>query len=90
MNRSQPSSFSSSMTCMISEPLGGSRSCLDWARDDEWTANDFRSQEAADPLAREASELADALEKYKLIHRRRYLRFEEMLGILHALGYERN
>lgn len=84
------SSFSCSTTCMISEPGGGSRSCLDWTINDEWTKNDFKQYGSRfEELNKEADELADALEKYKLIHRRRYISFEEMLAILRSLGYKR-
>ena len=78
------------MTCMICEPCGGSRSNLDWARDDEKTSNDFRHYNAGgDRFAQEAEELCAALEQYKLIHRRRYISFEEMLALMHSLGYKR-
>ena len=79
------------MTCMITEPGGGSRSSLDWARPDEQTTNDFSAFSCPEGgYAQEALELADALEKYKLIHRRRYISFEEILCILHTLGYRRS
>jgi len=84
--------FSSFMTCFISEsePCGGSRSCLDCMKKDEETQNDFQQFGVGyDEFEREAKELADALEQYKLIHRRRYISFEEMLAILHSLGYKR-
>jgi len=37
----------------------------------------------------EAAEIADALDRYKLIHRRRFISFEEMIEILRSLGYRR-
>lgn len=79
------------MTCVITEPQGGCRSSLDWASNDEKTSNDFQQFNCAEEnFAHEALELADALEKYKLIHRRRYISFEEILCILHTLGYRRS
>jgi len=40
-------------------------------------------------LTPEAQELAQAIDEYKLRHRRRFITFEEMLSIIHSLGYNR-
>lgn len=40
-------------------------------------------------LSPEAAELAQAIDSYKLSHRRRFLNFEEMLAIMKTLGYAR-
>lgn len=40
-------------------------------------------------LSPDAAELADAIDAYKLRHRRRFINFEEMLGVLKSLGYEK-
>ena len=40
-----------------------------------------------DSLSPEARELALATDKYKLDHRRRFITYEEMLGIMKQLGY---
>ncbi len=40
-----------------------------------------------DELTPEAKNLALAIDQYKLIHRRRYITFEEMLGVIKGLGY---
>ena len=42
-----------------------------------------------DELSAEAKELADAIDSYKLAHRRRFVTFEEMLAVIKSLGYER-
>lgn len=42
-----------------------------------------------DGLSPEARELALAIDGYKMQHRRRYITFEEMLHVIHSLGYER-
>lgn len=42
-----------------------------------------------DELSYEARELALAIDSYKLEHRRRYITFEEMLGVVKQLGYSR-
>ena len=42
-----------------------------------------------DGLSSEAAELAQAIDTYKLLHRRRFVNFEEMLGIFKSLGYRR-
>lgn len=40
-------------------------------------------------LSPEASELARAIDGYKLQNRRRFITYEEMLGVIRALGYHK-
>ena len=40
-------------------------------------------------LSPEASELAQAIDGYKLRHRRRFITYEEMLAVIKSLGYQR-
>jgi hypothetical protein len=40
-------------------------------------------------LSPEARELAQAVDSYKLRHRRRFISFEEILAIVRELGYSR-
>ena len=40
-------------------------------------------------LSSEACELAQAIDAYKLAHRRRFITYEEMLGVVKSLGYHR-
>lgn len=40
-------------------------------------------------LSPEAAELARAIDQYKLVHRRRFITFEEMLSVVKSLGYHR-
>jgi hypothetical protein len=42
-----------------------------------------------DDLSPEARELAQAIDGYKLRHRRRFITFEEMLSVITSLGYHR-
>jgi hypothetical protein len=42
-----------------------------------------------DHLSPAASELAVAIDQYKLQHRRRFINFEEMLAIMKSLGYSK-
>ncbi len=42
-----------------------------------------------DDLSPEAAELAQAIDHYKLRHRRRFVTFEEMLSVIKSLGYHR-
>jgi hypothetical protein len=42
-----------------------------------------------DELTPDAAELARAIDSYKLSHRRRFINFEEMLGIVKSLGYKK-
>lgn len=41
-------------------------------------------------LSPDAAELGHAIDKYKLINRRRYISYEEMLGVIKSLGYTKN
>lgn len=40
-------------------------------------------------LSPDARELAQAIDGYKLRHRRRFITYEEMLEVIQALGYHR-
>ena len=40
-------------------------------------------------LSPAARELATAVDQYKVRHRRRFINYEEMLSIVHELGYKR-
>jgi hypothetical protein len=40
-------------------------------------------------LSSEARELAVAIDEYKLMHRRRFITYEEMLGVVKSLGYRK-
>lgn len=41
-------------------------------------------------LSSDATELANAIDHYKLRHRRRFINFEEMLAVVKSLGYRRS
>jgi hypothetical protein len=41
-------------------------------------------------LSPEARELAQAIDSYKLMHRRRFITYEEMLAVIKSLGYSRD
>jgi hypothetical protein len=38
-------------------------------------------------LTPDAAELARAIDRYKLVNRRRFITYEEMLGVIKSLGY---
>ena len=40
-------------------------------------------------LTPDARELAMAVDEYKLHHRRRFITYEEMLGVMRSLGYQK-
>lgn len=64
---------------------------------------DRRNREGADAPARErrqftdartllspdAQELASAIDSYKLVHRRRFITYEEMMTVIKELGYHK-
>ncbi len=41
-------------------------------------------------LSPAAKELATAIDEYKLVHRRRFITYEEMLGVIQSLGYHKD
>jgi hypothetical protein len=41
-------------------------------------------------LSAEAADLGRAIDQYKLVNRRRYITYEEMLGVIKELGYSKN
>jgi len=41
-------------------------------------------------LSSEAADLANAIDQYKLHHRRRFINYEEMLMVIKSLGYRRD
>jgi hypothetical protein len=43
-----------------------------------------------DELSPEARDLAQAIDSYKLVHRRRFITYEEMLSVVKSLGYRRD
>jgi hypothetical protein len=47
-------------------------------------ANSYRE------LSPDAKELAEAIDSYKVRHRRRYITFEEMLQVIQDLGYHKD
>jgi hypothetical protein len=42
-----------------------------------------------DELSPAARELAEAVDRYKLVHRRRFITYEEILGVVESLGYRK-
>lgn len=42
-----------------------------------------------DNLSDDAKELGEAVDQYKLLNRRRYIDYEELLGVVESLGYSR-
>jgi hypothetical protein len=45
--------------------------------------------DSRDGLSPDAQELAGAIDTYKLVHRRRFITYEEMLGVIKSLGYHK-
>ena len=40
-------------------------------------------------ISQEAGELGGAIDQYKLINRRRFINYEELLSVIKSLGYEK-
>ena len=45
--------------------------------------------DARENLSPDAAELGAAIDQYKLVHRRRYITYEEMLSVIKSLGYSK-
>ena len=45
--------------------------------------------DAHDKLSPEAAELGKAIDQYKLVNRRRYISYEEMLAVIKSIGYSK-
>lgn len=45
--------------------------------------------DSREELTPDARELAEAVDRYKLVHRRRFITYEELLGVVQSLGYHR-
>ncbi len=43
-----------------------------------------------DGLSPEAAELGRAIDQYKLMNRRRFITYEEMLGVIKSIGYSKS
>jgi hypothetical protein len=43
-----------------------------------------------DDLSPDAAELGTAIDQYKLMHRRRFINYEEMLHVIKSLGYTKS
>ena len=56
----------------------------------EYTGRERRQfTNSHDDLSPDARELAEAIDNYKLQHRRRFITFEEMLHVMKLLGYQK-
>lgn len=42
-----------------------------------------------DELSPDAKELGEAIDQYKLLNRRRYINYEELLSIMKSIGYSK-
>lgn len=57
---------------------------------DQSTLNERRQFSSShDDLSPEAKELAEAVDQYKLLNRRRFVSYEELLSVMKSLGYNR-
>ncbi len=46
-------------------------------------------RDSRDGISHEARELADAIDQYKLMHRRRFITYEELYEVIRSLGYHK-
>ncbi|MDO4586910.1 MAG: hypothetical protein Q4C95_06375 [Planctomycetia bacterium] len=98
MIQNQTTFFSASNAYFLSEPRRSG--CL-WDDKNNVQDNDYiceidpnTNTAVCRPLSPDdrrenARQLAQALEQYKLLHRRRFLTFEEIIAVLESLGYKK-
>ncbi len=69
----------------------GARFCPDWATfdDDDFQAERRATAATLEEKHKDAQEFAEALEKFRLVHRRRAVSYEEALSVLKSLGYRK-
>ncbi len=83
------------MTTLMEQPTGGSNAGVALERRNRETMVDYRGAErrqfsdSREELTPDAAELAQAIDEYKLRHRRRFINFEEMLHVIQSLGYRK-
>jgi len=78
--------FSCSGSMLMTESIGSCRSSYGH---ESRKGNSLSDSDSTLSSSQEATELANALAQYKLIHRRHVVSFEEMLGVLRSLGYHK-
>ena len=49
----------------------------------------LRYSNSYDSMRQEVTELAEAIDQYKLRHRRRFITFEELYDVINSLGYHK-
>lgn len=81
------------MTTVLEQPLGDASLGTDRRHRElagGYTGVERRQfSDSRDELSPEAAQLAQAIDDYKLRHRRRFINFEEMLHVIQALGYRK-
>lgn len=63
------------------------RQSTDANRPDGVERRQFRDAREGSPPA--VRELAEAVDRYKLLHRRRFITFDELFDVIRSLGYHR-
>lgn len=83
------------MATVIDQPSAGADASPGFDRRSHDVTGDYRGAErrqfvdSRDELSPDAAELAQAIDDYKLRHRRRFINFEEMLHVIQSLGYRK-
>jgi hypothetical protein len=83
------------MTTVLEQPSGGIDNSAALDRRNREMSGGYMGIErrqfsdSRDELSPDAGELAQAIDDYKLRHRRRFINFEEMLHVIKSLGYHK-
>ncbi len=83
------------MTTVLDQPSTSAESSQAFDRRSHDVTAGYRGAErrqfsdSRDDLTPDAAELAQAIDDYKLRHRRRFINFEEMLHVVQSLGYRK-
>jgi len=76
----------------VATPTPDTAAFLDRRSPDRSESNGFERRQFASShsdLSDDARELAQAIDQYKLRHRRRFITYEEILDVVKTLGYHR-
>lgn len=83
------------MSSVLEQPSAGAEANPGFDRRSHEVAGGYRGAErrqfvdSREELSPLAAELAQAIDDYKLCHRRRFINFEEMLHVIQGLGYRK-
>lgn len=92
LNASEVNARGLSSSALTAQPSNTNGSSFVDRRSKDDTSTGFERRQFGNShatLSPDARELAEAIDAYKVEHRRRYITFEEMLKVIQSLGYRK-